>query len=190
MAPWWVLLFVIVPEAVLLIPLVSDPLSDQLNLLGHRATVTVALLGVVSLGTGLLLLALIGSLIDGYDRSGGELLAEDVIIWTTNAITFGLWFWNVDRDGPLRRLERNPPPPEFLFPNGRIGCGGTRLAAAALRLHVRRRDQCHCIQPDRHVAAHAFGEAAHAIGSRHLGRHCALRSSRVRSTSSNSGLIG
>jgi len=114
--PWWVPLFVIIPEAVLLVPLVSDRLSDQLDLLGHRTKVTVALLGVVSLGTGLLLLALIGSLVSGGEQSGGQLLAKGVIIWATNAITFGLWFWNVDRGGPARRLERNPPPPDFLFP--------------------------------------------------------------------------
>ena len=116
MAPWWVPLLVIVPEVVLLIPLVSDRLSDQLDLLGHRTTVTVALLGAVSLGTGLLLLALIGSLVSGYEQSGGQLLAKGVIIWTTNAITFGLWFWNVDQGGPARRIELDPPPPDFLFP--------------------------------------------------------------------------
>lgn len=114
--PWWLPLLVIIPEAVLLIALVSDRLSDQLEILGHRTTVIVGLLGLVSLGTGLLLLALIGSLVGGYEQSGGELLAKGVIIWGTNAITFGLWFWNVDQGGPERRRERNPPPPDFLFP--------------------------------------------------------------------------
>lgn len=114
--PWWVPLLVIVPEAVLLISLVSDRVADQLDVLGHRTTVIVGLLAVVSLGTGLLLLALIGSLVGGYEQSGGQLLAKGVIIWTTNTITFGLWFWNVDRGGPERRFEHNPPPPDFLFP--------------------------------------------------------------------------
>lgn len=116
MTPWWAPLCVVVPEVLLLIPLVSDRLSDQLDVLGHRTYVTDVLLGVVSLGTGLLLLALIGSLVSGDELSGGQLLAKGVIIWTTNTITFGLWFWNVDQGGPQRRLERNPPPPDFLFP--------------------------------------------------------------------------
>jgi hypothetical protein len=34
-------LFVIVPQAMLLVPLVSDPLADEPNLLGHRTRVTV-----------------------------------------------------------------------------------------------------------------------------------------------------
>jgi hypothetical protein len=116
MTPWWVPLLVIIPEALLLIPLVFGGLSEQLELLGHRTTVVVALLSLISLATGLLLLALIGSLVSGGEQSGGQLLAKGLIIWTTNAITFGLWFWYADRGGPARRLERNPPPPDFLFP--------------------------------------------------------------------------
>jgi hypothetical protein len=115
-APWWLPLLVIIPEVVLLVPLVSDRLSDQFNLLGHRAMVTIVLLGVISFGTGLLLLALLGSLVSGGEQSGGQLLAKGLIIWSTNVITFGLWFWDVDRGGPVRRLERNPPAPDFLFP--------------------------------------------------------------------------
>jgi hypothetical protein len=76
------------------------------------------LVAVVSLGTGLLLLALIGSLVSGGEQSGNHLLVKGVIIWTTNAITFNLWFWNVDRGGQARRPERNPPPPDFLFRSG------------------------------------------------------------------------
>jgi uncharacterized membrane protein len=114
--PWWVPLLVIIPEALLLVPLVSGRLSQRLELLGHHTTVVVALLGLISLATGLLLLALIASLISGGEQSGGQLLAKGLIIWTTNAITFGLWFWNVDQGGPARRRERNPLQPDFLFP--------------------------------------------------------------------------
>jgi hypothetical protein len=27
-----------------------------------------------------------------------------------------LWFWSIDRGGPARRLEANPAPPDFQFP--------------------------------------------------------------------------
>jgi hypothetical protein len=115
-SPWWVPLLVIIPEAVLLIPLVFDDLSRQLDLLGHRTTVVVVLLGVISLATGLLLLALIGSLVSGGEQDGGELLAKGLIVWSTNVITFGLWFWNMDRGGPAQRRKHTLPPPDFLFP--------------------------------------------------------------------------
>jgi hypothetical protein len=31
-------------------------------------------------------------------------------------IAFGLWYWGLDRGGPVRRLQPNPPPPDFQFP--------------------------------------------------------------------------
>ena len=31
-------------------------------------------------------------------------------------VTFGLWYWTFDRGGPVRRLEPNPRPPDFQFP--------------------------------------------------------------------------
>jgi uncharacterized membrane protein len=107
---------VVVPEAILLVTLISDRLSEYLVVLGHRTTVIVALLGLVSVATGLLLVTLIGSLVTGGEQSGSQLLAKGCIIWTTNAITFGLWFWDVDQGGPACRHQPNPPRPDFLFP--------------------------------------------------------------------------
>ena len=37
-------------------------------------------------------------------------------VWGTNTISFALWFWAVDRGGPVRRFRPNPPPPDFQFP--------------------------------------------------------------------------
>ena len=52
----------------------------------------------------------------GDETSGGELLLKALAVWTTNVIAFGLWYWEVDRGGPVRRLEKNPTPPDFQFP--------------------------------------------------------------------------
>jgi hypothetical protein len=114
--PWWGWLLGIGPEAVLLVPLVFDRSRHGLERMGHRTKVTFALFGVVSLVNALLLLAVVASLIGGQEHSGGRLLVEALAVWTTNAITFGLWFWSIDRGGPACRLEPNPPPPDFLFP--------------------------------------------------------------------------
>jgi hypothetical protein len=114
--PWWAVLLVIVPEAVLLVPLAFDRPRHRLERLGHRTPLTGLLFGVVSLANALMLLAVIGSLVTGHERSGGQLLFKALIVWTTNAITFGLWFWSIDRGGPTLRLEPSPPPPDFLFP--------------------------------------------------------------------------
>jgi uncharacterized membrane protein len=52
----------------------------------------------------------------GEERNGGELLFKGITVWTTNVITFGLWYWALDRGGPVRRRESEPPPPDFQFP--------------------------------------------------------------------------
>ena len=78
--------------------------------------VALALLGVISLTNALLLIALIGSLVKGKETSGAQLLLKAVTVWGTNVIAFGLWYWGVDRGGPVRRLQPDPPAPDFQFP--------------------------------------------------------------------------
>jgi hypothetical protein len=74
------------------------------------------LLGVVSLANATLLVAVLASLILGDETSGGQLLLKAITVWSTNVIAFGLWYWAFDRGGPVRRLQANPPPPDFQFP--------------------------------------------------------------------------
>jgi hypothetical protein len=114
--PWWVMWFGLVPEAALLLTLAFDRPRHRLEQFGHRATATIALFGVISVANALLLAALITSLVSGEELSGGLLLFKGLIVWTMNALTFGLWFWSIDRGGPAERREPNPPPPDFLFP--------------------------------------------------------------------------
>jgi hypothetical protein len=113
---WWVWLIPIGPELVLLIPLAWRRPRMKLEQAGHRRTVAIALLGVISLANALLLLAVIGSLVRGDEKSGAQLLFKALTVWGTNVITFGLWFWEVDRGGPIRRLRPDPPSPDFQFP--------------------------------------------------------------------------
>jgi hypothetical protein len=113
---WWVWLVPVVPEIALLIPLAWDRPRQRLEQIGRRRTVALGLLAVVSLSNGLMLAALLGSLIAGNEQSGGELLLKGAAIWGTNVITFALSFWILDRGGPARRLEPDPPLPDFQFP--------------------------------------------------------------------------
>ena len=114
--PWWVWLVTVAPELVLLLPLAFRWPRHRLEQLGHRRTAAVGLLAAVSAANALALVALIGSLVSGEEKSGGELLLKGVTIWLTNVIAFGLWFWGFDRGGPTRRLEPDPLPPDFQFP--------------------------------------------------------------------------
>jgi hypothetical protein len=114
--PWWVFLIGLVPEAGLLVLVVVDRSREWLDRLGYTRIAGLVLFGVVSLANALLLVALVASLLSGHERDGGQLLFKALVVWTTNTITFGLWFWFLDRGGPARRVEPSPPPPDFLFP--------------------------------------------------------------------------
>ena len=114
--PWWVWLVPIAPEVLLLLPLAFQRPRRRLEQLGHRRTVALALLGVVSFANAVLLTAVIASLVRGDEKSGGQLLLKAITVWSTNVIAFGLWYWGFDRGGPIRRRQPNPPPPDFQFP--------------------------------------------------------------------------
>jgi hypothetical protein len=114
--PWWAWFVLVVPEVILVIPLAWSRPRHQLEQLGKRREVALGLFAVVSGGNGLALLGLLGSLIEGHEQNGAELLYKGATIWTTNMISFGLWYWTFDRGGPVRRREPDPPPPDFQFP--------------------------------------------------------------------------
>ena len=114
--PWWVWLIPVVPEVVLLVPLAWQRPRRRLEQMGRRREVALALLAVVSLANALLLVAVIASLIRGDEKSGAQLLLKAITLWSSNVTTFGLWYWAIDRGGPVRRLRPNPPPPDFQFP--------------------------------------------------------------------------
>jgi hypothetical protein len=113
---WWVWLIPVVPETILLVLLSWSRPHERLVQLGIRRTVGIVLLGVVSLANALLVVGVIGSLVEGQEKSGAQLLLKAVTVWGTNAITYGLWFWAFDRGGPVTRVGADPPLPDFLFP--------------------------------------------------------------------------
>ncbi len=47
---------------------------------------------------------------------GQQLIVSGVLIWLTNFLIFGLWYWELDRGGPGRRAAGSDGPPDFLFP--------------------------------------------------------------------------
>jgi hypothetical protein len=45
-----------------------------------------------------------------------ELIVSGVLIWLTNFLIFGLWYWELDRGGPGKRAAGHDLAPDFLFP--------------------------------------------------------------------------
>jgi hypothetical protein len=49
------------------------------------------------------------------DHPGG-LLAAGGVVWVTNVIAFGLWYWDLDRGGAAARAHHPDRNPAFVFP--------------------------------------------------------------------------
>jgi len=47
---------------------------------------------------------------------GRELIFAGMLVWLTNFLIFALWYWELDRGGPVRRLGSFAGYPDFLYP--------------------------------------------------------------------------
>jgi hypothetical protein len=51
-----------------------------------------------------------------FTNNPGGLLAVGGVIWATNVIAFGLWYWDLDRGGAAARAHHPYANPAFVFP--------------------------------------------------------------------------
>jgi hypothetical protein len=78
----------------------------------------IAAVSAANIGSLLLLIhALLGStLVNGHKITAHNLVVWSAQIWLTNVIVFALWYWELDRGGPVARCLRHHRAPDFLFP--------------------------------------------------------------------------
>jgi hypothetical protein len=77
---------------------------------------SLALTGLVSLANAWSLARLAIGLVRGHEGNApGPLLLTGSVIWLTNIIVFGLWYWEFDRGGPVSRANATRIYPDFLF---------------------------------------------------------------------------
>jgi hypothetical protein len=82
-----------------------------------EALITWSLVGVATVGEGFALARLIGWVFShGAEVVGLQLLLTGVVLWSTNVVVFGLWYWLLDRGGPDRRVCALPGRRDLLFP--------------------------------------------------------------------------
>ena len=115
MGPKWLVPGV---EGVLLLGLVvTTPTRHHMQSSRLRALI-VALVGLVSLTTLISLILLARFLLDGSHARGHALLFAGAVLWLTNVLIFGIWYWELDGGGPAHRLAhaKATRPPDFLFP--------------------------------------------------------------------------
>jgi hypothetical protein len=85
-----------------------------------RRMTSLGLIGLVNLANLGSLVLLVSKLIHGtihpHNSPGLELIYSAALIWMTNLIIFGLWYWELDRGGPGARCAPVHREPDFLFP--------------------------------------------------------------------------
>lgn len=113
--PTWLLPAV---EGVLLIALVGLARHPQLRESVLRRRFSLGLIGLVSAVNVFSLFMLVHVLLHHGTRqiSGGALIRAGVVLWGTNVLLFGVWYWQLDRGGPFDRMHRVQVAPDFLFP--------------------------------------------------------------------------
>ena len=68
---------------------------------------------------------LILSIVNGQNGlSAGALFASGAIVWFCNIVVFALWYWELDRGGPLARAQGLRKRPDFLFTQMQAGHSG------------------------------------------------------------------
>ena len=114
---WWMWLVVAGPYVLLSGTLLLG--LGRLTLHDRRREIVIALLALVwffnILGVVLLVVSLVAH--SGLLMTGRQLLFSGGALWVTDAIAFGLAFWELDSGGPVARaLSDAPRKPDFQFP--------------------------------------------------------------------------
>jgi uncharacterized membrane protein len=79
-------------------------------------TTTMSLVGVLSLANAWSAARLVIALVRGTaGEDAAPLLLTGAAIWLTNVIVFSLWYWELDRGGPVARALGAARHPDFLF---------------------------------------------------------------------------
>jgi hypothetical protein len=111
LGPFWLL------PALEMVALLGLMGSSMRGLVNHpiRRRVSLALIAVVSAANSVSLILLCKLLIDGGKTSGRALIGSGMVLWVTNVLLFAVWFWQLDRGGPIARRAGDPDLPDFMF---------------------------------------------------------------------------
>jgi uncharacterized membrane protein len=103
-------------EGVLLLALVVvAPRRATAHSRGRRR-LALALIGLVSLAYVGSLALLVHYLVNGGAAGGHRLILSGAVLWTTNVLLFAVWYWELDRGGPVARFRDPHALPDFQYP--------------------------------------------------------------------------
>ncbi len=81
-----------------------------------RKLLSRSLTALVSVANTISLILLTHELLHHSVTNGRGLVFAGALIWLTNVMIFGLWYWETDRGGAGMRAAGRDGPPDFLFP--------------------------------------------------------------------------
>jgi len=113
LGPNWLLPSV---EGLLLAGLLLASPNPRMRHSPGRRNVAMGLIGLVSLVNSISLVLLVHYLLHGGKADGRALIGAGFLLWVTNVLLFGLWYWELDRGGPVERARTPSAMPDFLFP--------------------------------------------------------------------------
>jgi uncharacterized membrane protein len=103
-------------EGALLIGLVIASPHPNVRHSRFRRHVAIGMIGLVSAANAASLVLLSRRLLHGGKENGHQLILSGIVLWCTNVLLFGLWYWEVDRGGPAARAAGERDTADFLFP--------------------------------------------------------------------------
>lgn len=74
------------------------------------------LAGIATLAVIASIILLLATLPTRTNRNSISLVRDAAILWISNILVFGLWYWELDGGGPLKRHKANHKAIDFMFP--------------------------------------------------------------------------
>jgi uncharacterized membrane protein len=104
-------------ELLLLLGLIFFSPHEKVRHSPLRRHVAVGLIALVSLVNAVSVILLAHYLLHGHPKSGAgaPLLFSGVALWATNVLVFALWYYEIDRGGPVARMTGERYYADFLF---------------------------------------------------------------------------
>ncbi len=99
----------------LLVLVVMAPARATTRSVGQRRF-ALGVIGLVTLTNVVSLTLLVHYLINGGKAGGHSLVLSGVVLWATNVLLFAVFYWEMDRGGPVVRFQRPEALPDFQFP--------------------------------------------------------------------------
>jgi uncharacterized membrane protein len=103
-------------EGLLLVGLIVLSPHPRMRHSRYRRHAALILTGLVSLANSVSLVLLCHYLLHGGKENGRTLVTSGAVLWVTNVLLFGLWYWQLDRGGPVSRQTLDSAQVDFMFP--------------------------------------------------------------------------